>query len=58
MERLASVYDSYEHVDNTLSLLHNLPYVEGAATAEAGMLGFPSPYPVNDNSGNMIFLRA
>ncbi|WP_195528968.1 ABC transporter permease [Phocaeicola massiliensis] len=55
MERLASVYDSYEHVDNTLSLLHNLPYVEGAATAEAGMLGFPSPYPVNDNSGNMIF---
>lgn len=29
--------------------------MEGAATAEAGMLGFPSPYPVNDNSGNMIF---
>lgn len=55
IERLAAVYDSYEHVDNTLSLLHNLPYVEGAATAEAEMLGFPAPYSVDDNSGNMIF---
>lgn len=55
IKRLASVYDSHEHADNTLSLLHSLPYVEGAATAETEMLGFPAPRPVYDNSGKIIF---
>ena len=55
IKRLASVYDSHEHADNTLSLLHSLPYVEGAATAEAEMVGFSAPHPVYDNSGKIIF---
>lgn len=55
MSRVAFLYHDFEHPENAIGNLHNLPYIESVATSDLDMLESRSPFSVNDNSGNHLF---
>ena len=54
-ERLAYTNDPFKNMENALSTLRNLPYVEAAEKAQCPMWFAYQPEPVKDHNGNVMF---
>ncbi len=54
-ERLVYTNDPFKNMENALSTLRNLPYVEAAEKAQCPMWFAYQPEPVKDHNGNVMF---
>ena len=53
--RLVYAFHAFDHAQNGLSNLRNLPYVEGAENANSRIYQPWQDQPIKDNNGNIIF---